>query len=755
MGSVCHSAIPGRLLLTAAFLLSTLGMRSASGDDSIVIAPGITAASPAGWSLAPRFFANAQQLVNIPAAGQSGAADSTGGTADIVTTTETRTDHADAVHRLREIASETPSPSTFLNICGWPALQRRYLAPKPQRGESDDPGGEMILRVTTAVAIDALLVRLEGVVPPDAATVADQAESFGRSLSCPARSNPGQTQQEIDSLKNSGPLNFSRSASTEDLAVAGAPRSHGVFDRLSTLAWSLVMPAEAYAASPQPPQRVFAVSEMEVAVSTNGQNIVVAGQSAFSNSQNGGVSFPFTGTVPFGFGDSSVAFGQSGNFYLAGINKTTGCPDANGFGCATGITRSTNNGLTFPFLTNAVTCPTGAGGCFPDQEHIAADRVNAGTGGDQVYSVWRNFTAGETPSIVCSSDSGANWSAPVAVGSGYVPRVTVGSDGFVYVIYGSGNNIMVHKYSSCSSGLTPQAGFPKTITSFNAVACPVPGLDRCNNGNVLASYMAAVDDTNPMHIYMAYANNTAAGNENVLVRDSADGGATWSAAVVVNAAVVGRRFMPWICAQGGAARVSWYDRRAAVGGSTNDLTDYFCGSASNPGALTAGAEIKLTDSPDAECAAGKTPGSATSWGCSVRSMNDSESCTVQPQLAGRCCDNTKPNCPGSKNPCDFSSGPACPMGETCNGGGGCPKYGDYNGNACAAGRVFTSWASAVPPTGITASGNIDVFITSKLAGAAPDLSITKPTHPTPWSPALTSRTRLQSPIAPRPRPSTS
>jgi len=56
---------------------------------------------------------------------------------------------------------------------------------------------------------------------------------------------------------------------------------------------------------------------------------------------------------------------------------------------------------------------------------------------------------------------------------------------------------------------------------------------------------------------------------------------------------------------------------------------------------------------------------------------------------------------GSNLPCDFSNGCAN-FGEVCAGGGGCPKYGDYNYSACAAGRIFTSWASATPPAGVGA-----------------------------------------------------
>jgi hypothetical protein len=64
---------------------------------------------------------------------------------------------------------------------------------------------------------------------------------------------------------------------------------------------------------------------------------------------------------------------------------------------------------------------------------------------------------------------------------------------------------------------------------------------------------------------------------------------------------------------------------------------------------------------------------------------------------------------GSHSRCDFSDG-GCPSGETCQTGGGCPKYGDYNGIACAADSVFSAWSSATPPFGVTApSPGINIY----------------------------------------------
>src|SRR5262249_32362416 len=196
-----------------------------------------------------------------------------------------------------------------------------------------------------------------------------------------------------------------------------------------------------------------------------------------------------------------------------------------------------------------------------------------------------------------------------------------------------GGNINLEKYSSCANGLTLQAGFPRTIAAVTDVTCPVPGLDRCNDGNLLSSHTVAGDDRNANHVYAADATNTVnSSNEKVIRQDATDGGVNWPAArsVTLNSPVVGRRFLPWVGTVGGAAHVSWYDRRAGVGGASNDLTDFFRGSASLDGGgnLVAGPEIKITQAADPQCASG--------WPCAPRATGDSEQCSVQPQKAGVC-----------------------------------------------------------------------------------------------------------------------
>jgi hypothetical protein len=794
-------------------------------NRSLVVAPGVTVSHPANWAVAPRAYDNAHELLAPAKAVQGGATQ-----ARILITLERRRDPAEAVRRLAEIAAEVPgSPPAFLQISGWPALQRRYQAPFAQRGQVFRPGGaEQVLTTwsTTAIAAGTLLVRLEATLVPGApAALVTQAESIGRSVAVTPRGDPARSQVDIDRLKVS-----------PQVAPAVRPQV-SVPPAASTPVASSPLPGARVILSPlrsavAAPVRVQGgLGELQIAASADGRNVVVSANSGTSVSNNAGGRFNAVG-LGVGFqlnGDPTAAVGTSGNFYLGFIGFPNGTPAArNATGCSTSLTRSVNNGVNFAFLGHAVVCPNGmfadtlceetcrlrfedcmqaARGnnsreqacrrqqsscladcppdpprpCFPDQPQIGADRLNAGAGGaDQLYSVWRNFVPGGaarpacaqitsgfvTPAIVCSSDGGASWTAPRAIGTGDFPRVTVGPDGAVYALYRSNANVMLQRFSSCASGLAPQPGFPVTVATISDVACPVAGLDRCGN---LSSPVAAVDDLDARHVYVAFAHNTAAGNEDVLVQHSTDGGLSWSPGVRVNGGLRGRRFMPWVCTAGGAAYVSWYDRRQAsvppaddrfhdcvefcredlddcvLGArgddgrlrqcsrtfntckrncgqaaplSPNDLTGYFLGTAVvENGVLRAGPEVNLSGVVDAQCASG--------WPCVPSSAGDAESCSVQPQVAGVCCVLGPQGCPGSLQPCDFSS-TACPAGETCNASRGCPKYGDYNGNACAGGRVFTAWASATAPARLPPVGQITIF---SEATVAPSLTVTSTVVP--------------------------
>ena len=726
---VLQLALAGTLLINAPLPGAQTQPTSASGTSAQVFAlqdDGVSIEYPPGWS--PNRYANVNELLNVPPDKLATLRADRENVASIDVSVIRNKSHAEAVRRLRGIAAESNATSNYLTVGGWPALQRREVVPKPRPGPSPGRSADATITIVTiAVAADNLLVRFSGYAPQDASgQLADQIENIGRTMRFRTAGDPQVSEGEVQQLRASPPL-------TTPIA---APQSSTLrTSPFSQLAPRIKATSDPSAAPPPDEEddegalNLTIYSEPEIAVSTNGNNIVVAQQCNYQASNNGGTTFAFGGGSPGNCtgGDSSVAFGKSTNFYWAtiGSNQPT-CPSSGNCNNTQQMSRSTDNGQTFTFQTNVIDCRVTAGcgfGNVPDQEHIGADRFNAsGSGGDQVYLVFRK---GFGYGMQCSTDSGANWTAVAYHTGGSIdfPRIAVSQNGTVYVITRNGNSINVDSYSSCASGLAQNLN-QVAVATVSAVPCPVPGLDRCNSGNVLFSPTIAVDDTNANHLYVAYATNTAANNENILVQDSTDGGVTWRPAVQVNAAVNGRRYMPWVCSVEGKAYVSWFDRRNATAAS-NDLTDFYGGSASLVGGnLTAGTDFVISGAADAQCASG--------WACVPRATTDSESCSVQPQLAGVCCNlgnaNCPGNCPGPSCPagsgqrCDFSDGGCPTAGDTCNPnpGGGCPKYGDYNGNACQFGRFYTIWPSATnQPGALGTGGNINLFYSALLVHAPP------------------------------------
>ena len=715
---------------------------------------------PDGWSTIQS--GRVTVIVNVPADQQATLGGRFVFTPQVSISTEQRLDNADALEQLDEIVAGAGPTLTKLTVGGWPAVQWRNTVPWPHaHGQSPVPGSA--LAINTAIAAGGQLIRLYGSLPSDAPSeIADTISAIETSVMfSPRSSGPAANhasalvrwawswaQPVIQRVRDLGQMVAAAFWLWPDIATAQEE-----FD---------LMPPESEgsdsASQPSAPGvalRILqgtAASEPEVAVSANGRNVVVAQQVVWTYSTDGGQTFTFGGRFPNSTGgDSSLAVGASGNFYEATIFNNT-----------TAIHRSTDGGKTFTVRGTAFTC--GAlpqcnftGGQIPDQEHIAADRVNQVNSQDQVYSVFRNGSANPTWGITCSTDGGATWSAGNVGITGDFPRVTVGQDGSVYVAFvdntNNANNLRIDKFASCNTNnaLPELAGWPRTVAAGVAeLPCPIPGLDRCTSGNTMRSPTVAVDDTNANHVFYAYASNTAAGNENILIRDSTDGGTTWSGATTLNAGGTARRYMPWMCATKGTAYVTWYDRRNATA-ADNDLTDYFGASATRSGGnLNAGAEFQVNDvgTSDAQCEAGQAVGSQASWPGGSRATADSTSCSRQPQLAGVCgtgaCGQPGNTCPagqtcdgatgicrnGARQFCDFNTTVCSNAGDTCQlWGGGTPKYGDYNGNACAQGHLYATWASATPARAV--NPGIDLFFKVKdfVAPIAACNSVPKPTSP--------------------------
>jgi hypothetical protein len=685
---------------------------------------GISVRYPADWSVAQPTM-NTGVISNAPADQQETAAPSV----RIQIGYLERTDHADAVSQLAEYANESRTPSTFLTIGGWPALQRVQSVERPQPSRGPVFPDRMMVQITTAVAAGNLLVRLEAGLPSDAdEALKDLVLAIGQSLTFTSTGDPAQVQQELNKLKSSP----GRSTSPRGLFQIDLS-DDALAANLSAGASTPIFPPTQFAN--------FQNGEQEVAVSNNGAVIVVARQAFSVASTDGGKNFTAPLALGVGDGDSSVAIGQSGNFYHAGLFGGA-CPA--GSNCAE-IASLGTNGQTVGPLRNAATCLNTT--CNVDQEHIAADRVNAAAGSlDRVYMALRigdsqnRFGPGfSVANVTCSPDSGATWSPlfPLENPSDF-PRVTVGQDGFFYVVYTSSGaasgNIRIDKFNPCpalSNAIPPTVpamtraagGYPKTVSAFTSFAgCQVTngfgGLDRCNNGNVLSSPTVAVDDKNANHVYVAWANNTAANNDSIMVADSTND-AAFGTPVTINGGGAARRFMPWVCATGGSAFVTWYDRRASVTSNParNDLTDYFAASAglNATNALVANNdEFKISGASDQQC---------VPWPAAPRSKFDVLNCSPQPAgigtgtLGGICKLNPVPTPDTSSNrACNYSlpDATACPITatitqqEVCrpNGTGFGPKYGDYNGNACLLGRLYSVFASGVSPAGAPLGANV-------------------------------------------------
>jgi hypothetical protein len=723
------------VLATVIFATSSACAANPPWTNSVAIG-NFSVSYPDGWSTLQS--GRVTMILNVPADQQATLGAQFVYTPQVSISTEQRLDGKDALQQLEEIAAGAGPSLTRLTVGGWPAIQWRKTTPWPQaRGQAPAPGSALV--INTAIAAGAQLIRLYGSLPSDApSTIADTIAAIETSVSFSPRSG-GPTGKQSTTLVSWGQgwartviqrvRDFGRTLAAAfwlwpDVAMAEEDDEFEFPPPVSEGSESASQPS-----APGAAVRILqgtAASEPEVAVSANGRNVVVAQQFVWTYSTNGGQTFTFGGTFPNSTaGDSSLAVGASGNLYEATIFNNT-----------TAIHRSTDGGATFTVRGTAFTC--GAlpqcnftGGQIPDQEHIAADRANQVNNQDQVYSVFRNGSANPTWGITCSTDGGANWSAGNVGIAGDFPRVTVGQDGFVYVAFvDTANNLRIDRFASCNTNaaMPELAGWPRTVAAGIAeLPCPIPGLDRCTSGNTMRSPTVVVDDTNANHVFYAYAANTAAGNENILIHDSTDGGMTWSAATTLNGGGPGRRYMPWMCATRGTAYVTWYDRRSATA-ANNDLTDYFGASATRSGGnLNAGAEFQLNaaGTADAQCQAGQAVGSQASWPGGSRATTDSDSCSQQPQLAGVCgtgacgpgntcpagqtCDGTTGICRnGAQQFCDFNATVCNNVNDTCQlWGGGTPKYGDYNGNACAQGHLYAAWASATPARAV--NPGIDLF----------------------------------------------
>jgi hypothetical protein len=612
---------------------------------------------------------------------------------------ENRSSATDALARLKQIAAEQTSTVTSLTIAGSPAIQRQtsitYTAIEADEGGIEGDPPTPTVWVTTAVAMGSKLVRLES----------------------PLTGTP--TNSTIALFANEG-INLTTDSVTALVGTVPAP--------LPLVTVSATSSPPAPLTSSNPALIEVGDGELEIAASDTSNAVVYATQNGPFVSFNGGQSVQpavFNAPLPLltSKGDPMIGVGpphSSGNqtFYYAQLYS----PGSNTNGqlvAEIGLLTSTDNGATFNPALDAypVSCVDLNSPCVvPDQEQLVVDRTNqsgsnvAGQSFDQLYLAWRNFAVGSGPSIAiaCSRDGGQSWLpanyTALAIGGGDFPRLTVSPDGSVLVAYGVGSpdayELQMQKFSSCANGFQPvysgQSGFPYPVTVVPAVAevPDLPGLDRRPQGN----YHVTFDDADPSGgtAFLVYATASSTGNVDIHALESLTGGASWGGGATINTVGGGARYFPWICSTAGKKFVTWYDRRDDPIGLVPGLTSYFRSSLSGDlsGQVHVGTEFNVSGTDDPQCASG-FPGQ-------VRTPFDELGCSGLPSIMAVDGGSTglipAGTCQTSGAACDFRA-PSCSADDSCVTGLGIPKYGDYNGAACALGTLYMAWASSTPPRG--------------------------------------------------------
>jgi hypothetical protein len=175
-----QSASQTLLLLLALPLALRPGIVHAqTADKQVKITEGISVTYPTTWTPTSAQYENGVELVT-PA-----GVDREKLNAILTVHTEHCGDHAAALERLAQIAAEvgTPLPEV-ISSGGWPAIERRRLAPAPQYGDEKHFSPRSIaIWTTTAVAVDDVLVRAEGVVLQTSDTkLADETQAMARTM---------------------------------------------------------------------------------------------------------------------------------------------------------------------------------------------------------------------------------------------------------------------------------------------------------------------------------------------------------------------------------------------------------------------------------------------------------------------------------------------------------------------------------------------------------------------------------------------
>jgi hypothetical protein len=259
-----------------------------------------------------------------------------------------------------------------------------------------------------------------------------------------------------------------------------------------------------------------------------------------------------------------------------------------------------------------------AAGGYQDKQWVAVNTV-AGPNVDHVYAMWSLFNGNTTKiKVAVSRDRGATFSAPTVLTA---PQATGPSNTYIYPSVDAAGDLYIGFSSFPASSYSPASLFvsrstddAKTFGPFHKVAmtgtvtsCCLP--NTTFRDGIVNSFAAS--PTYAGHLYVAWEAWDGA-QMDVMLAQSSDAGATWSAPVRVNdnadaAGVTTDQFQPSIAAgPDGAVAVAFYDRRAACPSDPSILaadvgrTNFCIDTTVQPykdsgtGAVLAGANVRMS-----------------------------------------------------------------------------------------------------------------------------------------------------------------
>lgn len=237
-------------------------------------------------------------------------------------------------------------------------------------------------------------------------------------------------------------------------------------------------------------------------------------------------------------------------------------------GVGINVFRSDDDGVTWLPGVNAAPGSSGT----QDKEWIAVDNF-PGAGNGNVYHVVRDFGAGNGIYFYRSTNQGSTW---VPLGGTLIASGALGNVQGAYVAVGPNHDVYAFWYDS---GVVPAEVRMRKSTdkglTFGATVTVTTLMSTATNGNLslVAGFRSNTFPqvvVNPVsgNLYAAYNDPVAASGGdrgNILLRQSTDGGATWSAPMTINDdGTMRAQYFPALACRpdGTGLALCWYDNRS-------------------------------------------------------------------------------------------------------------------------------------------------------------------------------------------------